>query len=459
MNKELRVDRTLDVNEFVAVVGGKAGGFSKPATGICLDTRVLKLGDLFFAIQSSRDGHEFVQAAVDKGAVACVVSRDLGLKNQILVKDTQQALWDYAGWIRNQWGKSVVALSGSNGKTSTKEMIAILLGDQTLKTPGTWNNFLGVPLTLFLLQHAHDYAVIEMGINHFGELTQLCKFTKPNVAALTNIGPAHLMEFKNLEGVAKAKGEIFAQLQSTDIAVLNMDDPYIEKMRPSIRAKTMTISQKESANIQLMDKIKKDKGYDLTIRYGKTEIKTYLPLNGQHNVSNYLCALAVASALGISSDKIIKRTAKIQQVHMRMEETKLADNRTIINDCYNANLGSFRAALQTVNESNPKRLLVLMGDILEMGAQAVDVHKDLGRLMAESNLTHLFVMGEYAHDAKNGAMERGMSANQITVIENKSQAHEKILPYFNAGDILLVKGSRGMKLEEVIASLEQHLKG
>jgi|JI10StandDraft_1071094.scaffolds.fasta_scaffold67610_2 UDP-N-acetylmuramoyl-tripeptide--D-alanyl-D-alanine ligase len=460
MKQELRIDRTIDLNQFVhIVIGTTSAKFSNPSTGICFDTRIIRPGDLFFAIQSERDGHEYAAQALEKGAAACVVSRDLGLKNQILVSDTLHALWNYSAWVRSQWGKSIVALSGSNGKTSTKEMMATLLGERTHKTPGTWNNFLGVPLTLLMLQSKHDYAVVEMGINHFGELEQLCKFTKPNIAVLTNVGPAHLMEFKDLDGVAKAKGEIFKLLQGSDIAVLNIDDPRIENMKSSIRAKTMTVSQKQTANIQLLSKKKQGSGYELELLYGKTKITVELPIRGEHNISNYLCSLGVASALGISPDKIQKRTKLIQQVQMRMQEIPLPKNRRIVNDCYNANLGSFNAALQTISEEQPERFLVLMGDILEMGDQAVQVHRDLGKLMAQYKVHHLFVAGEHANDAIEGALENGLSEEQITKIDKKDEAVQKILPYFNPGDILLVKGSRGMKLEEIISELEHDLKG
>lgn len=460
MNQELRIDRCVDLNQFVEIVRAtKIQNFSSKASGICLDTRSLKAGDLFFAIKSIRDGHEFVEQALQKGALACVVSRDMGLKNQILVSDTLHALWTYAGWVRHQWGKSVVALSGSNGKTSTKEMMATLLGAKTHKTPGTWNNFLGVPLTLLMLQSEHDYAIVEMGINHFGELLQLCKFTKPNIAVLTNVGPAHLMEFQNLEGVAKAKGEIFTQLQPMDIAVLNIDDPLIQNMKSSIRAKVLTVSQKVNANIQLLSKKKTNAGYELDLMYGKTRITTELPLKGEHNISNYLCSLGVASALGVAIEKIQSRSKAISRVEMRMQEILLSQNRKIVNDCYNANLGSFQAALQTVQEEKPKRLLVLMGDILEMGSQAVQVHRDLGKLMGTHKIDHLFVTGEYANESILGALSNGLSNDQITHIHKKEEASQKILPYFKAGDILLVKGSRGMRLEEVISMIEYDLKG
>jgi UDP-N-acetylmuramoyl-tripeptide--D-alanyl-D-alanine ligase len=459
MNQELRIDRIFDLNEFSKTVNGVSSEkFLQNATGICCDTRVLRKGDLFFAIQSSRDGHKYASQAIEKGASACVVSSDLGLKNQIIVSDTLQSLWTYAGWVRDKWGKSIVALSGSNGKTSTKEMMAILLGDRAHKTPGTWNNFLGVPLTLLMLQNKHDYAVIEMGINHFGELLQLCKFTKPNIAVLTNVGPAHLMEFNDLDGVAKAKGEIFSQLHGSDIAVLNIDDPRIENMKSSIHVKTMTVSQKQSANIQLISKKKINSGYELDLLYGKVKISVELPLRGEHNVSNFLCSLGVASALGVSPEKIQTRTKLIQQVQMRMQEIVLSQNRKIVNDCYNANLGSFQAALQTVSEDNSKRLLVLTGDILEMGTQAVQVHRELGKLMGQFKVNHLFVTGEYAKEVVEGSLKNGLFKDQVTLIEKNEGASQKILPYFHPGDILLVKGSRGMKLEEIIFALESLLK-
>ena len=250
MKQPVRISRTIDVNEFSSVVRAVARKkFIKPATGVCLDTRDIQPGDLFFAIQSARDGHEFVSQALEKGALACVVSRDMNIEKQIIVPDTLQCLWNYAGWVRKQWGKKIVALSGSNGKTTTKEMIATLLGDRALKTPGTWNNFLGVPLTLLMLEDRHEYGVIEIGINHFGELLQLCKFTLPDIALLTNIGTAHLQELHDLDGVAKAKSEIFSQLQLNNTAILNMDDPKIAGMRAHIKAQILTVSQKQKADV------------------------------------------------------------------------------------------------------------------------------------------------------------------------------------------------------------------
>ena len=460
MKQELRIDRNINLDQFVQVVQGETKReYSASAKGVCVDTRVLKPGDLFFAIKGTRDGHEFVNQAIENGAVACVVDHDMNIPNQIIVLDTLTALWNYANWVRSQWGKTVIALSGSNGKTSTKEMMATLLGEKTLKTPGTWNNFLGVPLTLLLLEDHHDYAVVEMGINHFGELTQLCRVANPNIAILTNVGPAHLMELGDLDGVARAKGEIFSQLKGSDIAVLNIDDPRIEAMKSSITVKTMTVSQKQNANVRVVNKARLTKGYDLKIMYGKTEINVKLPLSGEHNISNYLCALGIASAVGISPEKIIQRTTMIEQVQMRMEELNLPGQRKIINDCYNANLGSFKAAIQTLLETSPKRFLVLMGDILEMGAQATQIHRDLGKLIADSKVTHAFVVGEHARDVIDGAIQAGLSREVITHIQERAHAAQKILPYFQPEDILLVKGSRGMKLEEIISDLERELEG
>lgn len=460
MNTPLRVGRTFDVNEFTRVVGAEAKfQFPKSATGISLDSRTLEPGDLFFAIQSARDGHDFVRQAMDKGAVGCVVSRDIDMQEKILVADTLQCLWSYAGWVRKQWGKKIVALSGSNGKTSTKEMIATLLGEKALKTPGTWNNFLGVPLTLLMLEQHHEFGVIEIGINHFGELLQLCRFTAPNVALLTNVGPAHLENLHDLDGVAKAKGEIFSQLQSYDIAVIHLDDPKIEPMKSKIRARAITVSQTTPADVFLVKKERTTNGYDLKIKYGSDEIATLLSVPGAHNVSNYLCALGVALAFGIPVKQIAENTPKIETFHMRMQTHRFSENRILVNDCYNANPGSFSAALQTVSEMKSKRFLVFMGDMLEMGSQANQIHRDFGKTFHKNGVDHLFVTGNYAKDVLAGAIEGGMKENQVTWIEKKADAAENILSKFRADDILLVKASRGMKLEEVIEEIQARLKG
>lgn len=460
VKSELRVARPIDLNQFITVVGASSNTtFEKQASGICLDTRDLKSGDVFFAMQSARDGHEFVQQAMEKGAIACVVSKDCGFKNQIMVQDTLQALWDYAGWVRERWGKKIIALSGSNGKTTTKEFLATLLGPNTLKTPGTWNNFLGVPLTLLMLKDEHEFAVVEMGINHFGELLKLCEFTLPDAALLTNIGTAHLQELRDLEGVAKAKSEIFSHLENSGTAILNVDDEKIARMKNSIHAKILTVSQKEKADVCILDKKKLNDGYLLSIQYGNVAFEATLPVLGEHNVSNFLCALGGAKAFGIDAKDIQKRSSSISQVSMRMEIHRLPEDRILVNDCYNANPGSFVAALQTVNEMKPKRFLVLMGDMLEMGSKAGEIHFELAAKFAGYEVDRLFVTGEYSKDAVRGALQGGMQENQVIHVEKKMDVVEKILSNFQTGDILLVKASRGIRMEEAIDEIERRLKG
>lgn len=460
IKSQLRIDRAIDLNQFITVVGGASNTtYEKRAGGVCLDTRVLQPGDLFFAMQSERDGHEFVKQAVQKGASACVVSKDCGIPNQITVSDTLQALWDYAGWIREKWRKKIIALSGSNGKTTTKEFLATLLGPKTLKTPGTWNNFLGVPLTLLMLTDDHEFGVVEMGINHFGELLKLCEFTLPDAALLTNVGTAHLQELRDLDGVAKAKSEIFCHLSDAGIAILNMDDEKIAAMKNNIHAHVLTVSQKQKADVFVVDKKKLQDGYNLSIQYGDETVDVRLPVLGEHNVSNFLCALGGARAFQISASDVKQRSEKISQVSMRMEIHRLPKDRILVNDCYNANPGSFQAALQTVTEMKPKRLLLLMGDMLEMGPKSGEIHYDLAKKFAHFNVDQLFVTGEFSKDIIRGALQGGMQENQMIPLEKKMDAVEKILSNFHTGDILLVKASRGIQLEEVIEELERRLKG
>jgi UDP-N-acetylmuramoyl-tripeptide--D-alanyl-D-alanine ligase len=455
MHEPLRIDRTFDIDEFVKAIGGRSNvTFDKKATGICLDTRILKKGDVFFAIQSERDGHEFVPQAIAKGAVACVVSKDFESDHQVLVPNTLKALWSYAEWVRNKWGKKIVALSGSNGKTSTKEIIGILLGEKTHKTPGTWNNYLGVPLTMLMLQDHHEFGVLEMGINHFGELRDLCSFSHPNIALLTNVGPAHLQEFKDLDGVALAKGEIFQGLKKGDVAVINMDDAKIAPMKSKIQSDIMTVSQQKPADISLVKKQKTQDGHKLSIQYGKDPIDVDFAMLGDHNVSNYLCALGVAKALNIPAKDIVQRTSKVKPVSMRMENVFFPDDRRLINDCYNANPGSFQAGLRAVSEMKPRRFLLLMGDMLEMGTESASIHEKVGQSLHGFGVEHAYVIGEFANDVAKGAQAGGMSQNQITIIEDRQKAAAKILSNFKSGDILLVKGSRGMKLENVIQDMQ-----
>ena len=457
MKTELRISRSILLPEFASVVQALSiQTKEKFAQGICLDSRVLKPGDLFFAIQGERDGHEFVRQALDAGASACVVSKDVSVENVIRVNDTMESLWQYAAWVRSQWGKKIIALSGSNGKTSTKEMIATLLGDDAHKTPGTWNSLLGVPLTLLLLEPRHDCAVVEMGINDFGELSQMCRYTKPNIAMLTNIGPAHLEKLGDLNGVSKAKSEIFSCLQPEDTAVLNIDDPYIEKMKSTLDSQILTVSKENHADIQCIEK-KYSEGYDLKVRYGDEEISVHLPLSGEHNVSNYLCALGTVKAIGVGPDKIVQRTPGLQPVQMRMETIRLAD-RIIVNDCYNANPGSFSAVLDAVSNMQARHRILLAGDMLELGADSEIIHRDLGKTFSTESFDWIFVTGRYASEIREGALEAGFDEGQVFV-EDKESLSEKVLSKFGPGDILLAKASRGLGLENVLDQIQQVLKG
>ncbi|MCB0273004.1 MAG: UDP-N-acetylmuramoyl-tripeptide--D-alanyl-D-alanine ligase [Bdellovibrionales bacterium] len=418
------------------------------STGICLDSRSIQKGDLFFALKAARDGHEFVQNALLKGASGVVVEKPSGASKEIVVHDTLEALHQLARSYRDQWGKTVIGISGSNGKTTTKEIIQVLLGNDAFSTPGTWNNHLGIPLSLFLLRDKHQFAIIEMGINQFGDLKGYCSYAKPDVGVLTVIGQSHLMNLKNQAGVAKAKQELFQALPSNGTAVILLDDPYICEMISSLSCRIVKVSLHKQADVWIRDV----QGDLITVAYGDETIRAPFNLKGEHNLSNLVCAMGVAYSLGVSSKVVEQAVPKIQPLEMRMQELSTKDGVSLIVDCYNANPTSTRAGLSMVSALQGRKIAFL-GDMLELGVESSKIHMDVGKYLGGCDLDHVFLMGQFAQDYYQGALLGGLRESQLTILDERANALQKIRAHLQRGDILYVKGSRGMKLEELIAPL------
>ncbi|MEZ4819348.1 MAG: UDP-N-acetylmuramoyl-tripeptide--D-alanyl-D-alanine ligase [Bdellovibrionota bacterium] len=400
-------------------------------TGVCLDSRVLQPGDLFFAIKAARDGHDFVQGALDKGAAAVVVDHDMHLPRQIIVAHTLQSLHKLAKQYRQAWSGIVVGVSGSNGKTTTKEMLHTLLGEEAFSTPGTWNNHLGIPLSLLMLRPAHHIAVIEMGINQFGDLESYCQYAMPDIGVLTVIGDSHLMHLKNREGVLKAKSELFACLPQDGIAVINIDDPYLSTLQEKLTVDIVTVSAQTQADVFV--ELVSDQ--TIKVQYGQQQIETAFHLGGQHNRNNLACALGVAMACGKTINEIQDRIAMIKPLDMRMQEYKTDEDIRIIVDCYNANPTSTMAGLTMVS-TLPGRKVVLLGDMLELGEQSSKMHMDLARKLFDLGIDQVFLLGQFAKDYYQGALLGGLQESQIHLLDDRKSAYEKIHTQLQSGDIL-----------------------
>ncbi|MBD3349267.1 MAG: UDP-N-acetylmuramoyl-tripeptide--D-alanyl-D-alanine ligase [Candidatus Eisenbacteria bacterium] len=440
-----------------------------PVAGVSIDSRTVGAGDLFFAIPGERyDGHEFVDAALDGGAVAAVVSNDAsmypgepGAKDApggllLQVPDTIAALQELAAWYRGRFDVRVVAVTGTNGKTTTKDMAAAVLSAEmpTARTEGNLNNHIGVPLTLLELSSDDRAAVVEMGMNHPGEIRRLAEIARPHVGVITNVGEAHLETMGTLEAVAEAKGELLDALPPDGAAVLNADDPRIMAQAGRSAAKVTTYGLTEDAELR---------GARINERFGpgvaavEFEIdgdgKVELPVPGRHNVSNALAALAVGDVMGVDREAGIRALSTFRSSPMRMRMTT-AGRWTVLNDAYNSNPASLAVALETLaGIADTRPSVAVLGDMLELGARSPEAHRDAGRKLAELGVGHALLYGNKVSHMREGAIEGGMPPANINVYESKDALARELeeLPVRDA--VVLVKGSRDMRMEEVVELL------
>jgi len=430
-------------------------------TGVSTDSRTVKRGDLFVALSGENfDGHKFVAKAKDRGAVAAMVNQESDIKkNQdsevpmIIVKDTLLGLGHLAAYWRGRFDIPLVAVTGSNGKTTVKEMIALILlqlvgeASKVLATTGNLNNDIGVPQMLLQLREQHEYAVIEMGMNHFGEISYLTGLAKPGVALITNAGAAHIEEIGSVEAVARAKGEIFEGLDKQGVAVINADDPNAQLWHKLAGSRpTIDFGLSKEAKVRGCYQLNlTDTEMKLTLPDGVVEVKLKVP--GKHNVCNALAAAAASVAIGISKENIASGLSRFNGVNGRLQRKRCQHNANLIDDSYNANPESVRAALSVLAKSIGKKILVL-GDMGELGENAVDFHERIGEEARLIGIDRLFALGELsAHSVK----KFGIGAQHFKNIGDLLTAVEAVLA---PNVTLLVKGSRFMQMERVVKNFE-----
>lgn len=452
----------FSVDEIAKAVKGRiAAGRAKSATGVVIDSRHVRRGCVFFAIIGERlDGHQFVADAFAKGAAIAVVSDEALAgscpgKTLIVVEDTTRALQDLAAHHRRRFKKLlVVGVTGSNGKTTVKDMVAAALSQKykTLKTEGNLNNHIGVPMTLFNLTEKHEAAVIEMGMNNPGEIARLTQIAAPSIGVITNIGPAHIGRLGSIDAVRRAKGEIIVNLPKNGVAALNLDD---ENSAPLIEArerKTITFGRNPSANISLVDTWTENGTRTAVVHDGKTETELRIPLLGLKAVDNALAAFAAATCAKVASADIAKGIAKVKPAKMRMEPSRLPNGALLVNDAYNANPQSLEAALMTLATMrvNGGRLIFVFGDMLELGGKSAAMHKAVGKITARLKLDEIYTHGEMAALACDEAGKKGVAAYPAKSHEDIAMALAKAV---RPSDIILVKGSRSMAMENVARRL------
>lgn len=422
---------------------------------ISIDSRRIKPGALFIAISGDQfDGHEFIQEAQKRGAVAAIVSRPVATSlPTIQVKDTRKALGEIAKKWREQYTLPVIAVTGSCGKTTTKAMIANILqqAGNTISTEGNFNNEIGLPLTILKLTTEQKYAIFELGANHLGEIRYLTDIAKPTVSLITNAGPAHLEGFGSIEGVAREKSEIYQGLDEKGTAILNIDDAYADFWRTTInQRKTITFSASQPADFYAKNVHLDLEGHPQFILVTPSgELSIHLPLVGNHQVANALAAAAACFAVDISLENIKKGLESLQSINKRWVIKKGLNGATLIDDSYNANPLSMYAALQAL-VNYPGESICILGDMGELGETAHESHRELGHQAKKLGVRRLYAVGDLSRFTVEGFGDNAQHfPNKSALIANIKQALENNMT-------VLIKGSASAKMEEVAAALTEN---
>jgi UDP-N-acetylmuramoyl-tripeptide--D-alanyl-D-alanine ligase len=446
---------SLSLSSIARCSEGRLVGNDRAFDAVSIDSRTIAAGSLFVALKGdSFDGHDYVQAAANRGAVGAVVSRPVAVDiPQVVVADSLAALAACARAHRRSFQPAVIAVTGSNGKTTTKEMLGAILGvaGPCLVTRGNLNNHIGVPLTLFALRAEHRFAVIEMGANHRGEIAHLARIAEPAIGLVTNAGAAHLEGFGSLEGVAEGKGELFAALPTDGVAVINADDQYASRWRELAAGRRMvTFGLDAAADFSArtvsvsVDRHAPRLAFDLVAPVGAVRVE--LALAGIHNLRNALGAAAAAHAAGASLEDVAAGLGNVKPVKGRLELRAAVNGAVIVDDSYNANPGSLKAGLDAFRAFGGARWLVL-GDMMELGAASDQLHREIGAYARESGIDRLLAVGGHA---KGAAEEFGPGGAWFETVDDLIAEARRTL---HADVAVLVKGSRANRLERVTQAL------
>lgn len=444
----------ITLNEIAYVLGADAVG-EADITDICIDTRKITNGCLFICIRGERfDAHNFASEAKEKGAAALMVDHKLDIDlPQVIVGETSAAMLALSNYYRRKFVLPVVGLTGSVGKTTTKEFIALVLAAKykTLKTQGNLNNEIGVPQMLFRLDNQTEAAVIEMGMNHFGEIDRLSKAVEPTLALITNIGVSHIENLGSREGILKAKTEILHGMKHGSPLILNGDDDMLQTVDlgnayPII---TYAVKNTDNADFAAENIIEKEGKTTFTVSFCNHTVKQEItiPTIGIHNVYNALAAFAVGYTLQVDCQAAADALATYVPEGMRQKSVTF-DGITCIEDCYNASPDSMKAALTTLSNTEGNRKIAVLADMLELGEYSKQAHMSVGEMVVENKIDYLFAYGEMAQCIVDAAKEKGMK--NAYHFDNKNELCEKLIPLIQKGDTIVFKASRGMKLEDVI---------
>lgn len=459
----------LTAAAIAAAVGGhiRSGSPGQAIDGFAIDSRTLAPGDLFFAIVAARDGHAFVPSAFARGAAGAVVQRGkaTGATGLLIdVDDTTAALQALGQHVRRVSGAEVIAITGSAGKTTTKETIAEFLSAKydVVKNRGNLNNHLGLPLSLLELRHGADVAVMELGMNHAGEIRLLVGLAEPDVRVWTNVGDAHLGHFESQDAIADAKAEILEHASSGNVLIANADDPRVMARISGFDGRVVTFG--ESAHADVRAERAEDLGIDgMRVRVHTTSGTADLrvPLLGRGNLANVLAATAVATEMGVGLEHITERAANLKPAHHRGSVVRLARNITVVDDSYNSSPSALRKALEVIaREQRATRKAAVLGEMLELGEHSTRLHQECGRAAAAARLDRLITVGGDAAKAlAEAAIAAGMKRDAVSWCDASSAAGDVITAWLNDGDLVLVKGSRGIKTDLVVDRITAEFAG
>lgn len=453
--------KPVTLKEIAEVTGGEIirGDPRCVLNSVSTDTRKIKKGDLFFAFSGERyDAHDFLEQAALAGAGGLVVEREVKFPPGvpvIKVAGTHAAFQALAAYNRERCGATVVGITGSTGKTTTKDMVASVLETRlpTLKTEGNLNNEIGLPLTLLAMDDTCKAAVVEMAMRGPGEIDLLCRIARPAGAVITNIGETHLELLGTISNIAAAKGEILEHIPPEGFALLNVESPYIQREAGRCRGKVIFFGVGQSADIRA-ENIKQIGGGSLfSAVIDGTSHEFFLPVPGRHNVINALAAIGVGLEMGLDIEDISKGLAAVSLTGMRLEVIE-AGGLKIINDAYNASPASTRAALQVLIETaGGRRTVAVLGNMLELGPRTVSGHREVGETAAFLGVDYLLTVGDLAAWIAEGAAGAGLPGQRIFRCDDNAGAVKVLDELLQFGDVVLVKGSRGMKMEQIV----QHL--
>src|SRR5580693_4960754 len=441
------------IADFLSAVGDFPS--DEVAQAYSIDSRTIGTGALFFAVRGERlDGHDYVEAARQKGAVGAVVEkaelhRYLDKDRLLAVDDTLAALQTLATSVRKMWGKPLVGVTGSAGKTTTKEAIAHVLSAhfRVLKSEGNFNNHFGLPLMLLKLEPGHDVAVIEMGMSHAGEIRALAKIARPGIGVVTNVAPVHLEFFDSISGIARAKYELVESLPASGTAVLNADDEYVSQFGRDFKGKVITYGTRATSDVRsenVQTRGADGSEFDVVLAGGREHAR--LPLVGEHNILNALAAVAVGLARGLKPAEAVAALATLTPPDKRGQVLQLG-NLTVINDCYNSNPKALQAMVDALAAMKAGRRIVVAGEMLELGPAAAEMHRAAGRHLAEKKMDVLLGVRGLAEEMVDSARQAGAAAEFVATPE---EGGEWLARETRDGDVVLLKASRGVKLERAL---------